>query len=254
MKRLAAALALTALGCVSTTTSAPTVNPTAYNATVAEAAKKHMEQFERLQSVWFRLTSANSGRCTKTRLMSGFWFADLATAAQPYRSAWTAKYGPSEYVTVTHVAAGSPAEKAGLRAGDRIVARDGKDLGTGRRAERRMKRSPQSLHYRLTVLRDGGEATLYMASTRHCNYPAGLLEHATVNAFADGKSVAVTTAAMDFIKTDDELAYLLGHELAHNAYGHLAAVKQNQILGALLGAVVTVATGVYQDYSALGAL
>ena len=242
------------LGCVTTTTAPPTVNPAAYDATIADAATKHMEQFERLQNVWFRLTSANSGRCEKTRMMSGFWYAYLETASQPYRSAWTAKYGPSEHLIVTHVATGSPADRAGLRGGDRIAARDGKELGTGRRANRRMNRSSQSPHYSLTVLRDGERVPLYMARVRTCDYPAGLLEHPTVNAFADGKSVAVTTAAMDFLETDEELAYLLGHELAHNAYGHLAAVKTNAVLGALLGAAVGVATGVYQDYSALGSL
>ena len=244
---------LLAVGCVSTTTSAPTVNTAAYDATIAEAATKHMRQFERLQNVWFRLTSANSGRCEKTRLMSGFWYAYLPTASQPYRSAWAARYGASDYVTVTHVVPGSPADRSGLRAGDRIVARDGRDIGTGRGANRRMNRAPQSNPYTLTVLRDGTEVPIYMARIRSCNYPAGLMEHPEVNAFADGKSVAVTTAAMDFIETDEELAYLLGHELAHNAYGHLAAVKTNAVLGALLGAAVGVVTGVYQDYSALAA-
>ena len=45
----AALCGLLALGCATTTTtSAPTVNPTAYNATIAEAAKKHMEQDDML--------------------------------------------------------------------------------------------------------------------------------------------------------------------------------------------------------------
>lgn len=254
MKRLAAVLALSALGCVSTTTSAPTVNPTAYNATIAEAATKHMEQNERLQDVWFRLTTANYGLCQKRRPISGFSIADLATAPQPYRSAWLARFGPSEYVTVVHVAAGSPAYQAGLRAGDRIVDREGQEVGTRKRALRRIQRQPGSQPYTMTVLRGGERVALSLRSVGACDYSAGLLEYPEVNAFADGKAVAVTTAAMDFIGTDEELAYLLGHELAHNGYGHLAAVKQNRIVGALLGAVVTVATGVYQDYSNLGAL
>ncbi len=79
-------------------------------------------------------------------------------------------------------------------------------------------------------------------------------ERNEVDAFADGNAVAVTTGAMDFIETDEELAYLLGHELAHYAYGHFEAVKSNAFLGALHGAIVTVATGVYSDYSNLTAL
>ena len=167
-RRIAALLSCwsLAVGCATTTTSAPTVNTAAYNATISEAAKKHMRQFERLQNVWFRLTSANSGQCEKTRLMSGFWYAYLPTASQPYRSAWTARYGPSEYMTVTHVAAGSPAHEAGLRAGDLIVARDGKELGTGRRANRRMNRSFRSHRYSLTVLRDRNRVTVDMRRTR----------------------------------------------------------------------------------------
>jgi predicted Zn-dependent protease len=46
---------------------------------------------------------------------------------------------------------------------------------------------------------------------------------------------------MRFAQNDDELAVVVGHEIAHNAMRHLDAKKKNATLGAILGAVVDIA-------------
>ena len=38
------------------------------------------------------------------------------------------------------------------------------------------------------------------------------------NAYADGEKVFITLAAIKLARTEDELAFLIGHELAHNIY------------------------------------
>jgi predicted Zn-dependent protease len=40
---------------------------------------------------------------------------------------------------------------------------------------------------------------------------------------------------------DAELVGVLGHEIAHNAMGHIEARKKNALLGGLLGAILDVA-------------
>ncbi len=66
-----------------------------------------------------------------------------------------------------------------------------------------------------------------------------LQEPDVVNAWADfnGK-VTFTTAMMDFLKNDDEVAVICGHEMAHITAGHLKRSIGQQILGGVVGAAI----------------
>lgn len=55
-----------------------------------------------------------------------------------------------------------------------------------------------------------------------------------VNAWTDGENVWVTRGMMRFLKSDDELAVILAHEMAHAYRGHMAYLKTHQILGLAL--------------------
>lgn len=46
---------------------------------------------------------------------------------------------------------------------------------------------------------------------------------------------------MDFFKTDEEIALVFSHELAHNAMKHIDAKKKNAIVGGIFGFVLDVA-------------
>jgi predicted Zn-dependent protease len=64
-----------------------------------------------------------------------------------------------------------------------------------------------------------------------------------INAAADGRVLAITSGLFDLTKSDDELALILGHELAHNVLGHLkatpvAARKSGGILDAFMRATI----------------
>ncbi len=71
-----------------------------------------------------------------------------------------------------------------------------------------------------------------------CVYDFVLSTDEGVNASADGKKIKVNIAMMRFVKSDDELAVVLGHELAHNIMGHVAAQQYNAYTGTLLGMMV----------------
>lgn len=62
-----------------------------------------------------------------------------------------------------------------------------------------------------------------------------------MNAFADEDRVVFHRGMMRFVKNDDELALVVGHELAHNVMGHIDKSKQNALWGALGGALIDVA-------------
>lgn len=46
-----------------------------------------------------------------------------------------------------------------------------------------------------------------------------------LNAWADGRNIVVTARMMRFAATDDELAFVVAHEMAHNLLGHAAKLR-----------------------------
>lgn len=72
-----------------------------------------------------------------------------------------------------------------------------------------------------------------------------------VNAHADGNNVVVYPALIDFAQDDNQLAFVISHEFAHNILGHVASQKQNVMGGGLLGTILDVAAA-SQGYDTSG--
>ena len=72
-----------------------------------------------------------------------------------------------------------------------------------------------------------------------CVYDFELREDSKeINAAADGKTIYINAAMMDFATADEELAIVLGHEVAHNMMGHINKMKTNATAGAVVGALI----------------
>ena len=162
--------------------------------------------------------------------------------------------------TILYVIPGSPAELAGMQSGDRITHMNGTNLGVGEDAMEAFTEALQEHRggktIDLKILRDRSAREFAISPKRACNYavilgnPSGTSSD-MINAFADGEAVYITQGMMRFIKSDDELALVVGHELAHNSRGHIDDQLNNALLGGILGAVIGVAVGV--DLSDAGA-
>ncbi len=63
----------------------------------------------------------------------------------------------------------------------------------------------------------------------------------SVNAHADGKKIVVAGGMMRFVKSDNELAMVMAHEMAHNLLGHVESNRRNSMGGMLFGLVLDVA-------------
>ena len=56
------------------------------------------------------------------------------------------------------------------------------------------------------------------------------------NAASDGSQIAVATGVFTVVSSDDsELAFVVAHELAHNALKHIEKMQGNAAIGGLLG-------------------
>ena len=64
-----------------------------------------------------------------------------------------------------------------------------------------------------------------------------------LNAHADGKNVVIYPAMIDFAKNDNQLAFVIAHEFAHNILNHQKSLMQNVAAGGILGSLIDIAAG-----------
>jgi hypothetical protein len=120
------------------------------------------------------------------------------------------------------------AVSAGLRLGDQVLAVDGAVLDRAEALPALLAERPAEPHVRVQVLRDAHAHTLVLPR----RYRAPQLEVVVlqrmrgVSAFADRRGVALSGGLMTFLRSDAELAVVLGHEIAHVVLGHLSASYQ----------------------------
>lgn len=77
----------------------------------------------------------------------------------------------------------------------------------------------------------------------YCTMGFKIVEDRAVNAFASGKAVYITTGMLAFLRSDEEVALVIGHEMAHNLLDHHGKKSGNEILGAIVGGAVGGAIG-----------
>lgn len=130
----------------------------------------------------------------------------------------------------------SPAAKVGLRAGDLLCKVDHRSTPNARKAAaafRRMKPGTEAL---LLLEREGVriEKPLTLAEKP---YPVHfhVSDSEEVNAFAAPGGISVTSGLLRFVASDDELAVVVGHELAHLTEGHYAKRMGTEVVVGTLG-------------------
>ncbi len=70
----------------------------------------------------------------------------------------------------------------------------------------------------IKVKRENKEFLFNLKSEVICGYPVQTMISPIPNAYADGSKIYITIATFDFVKDNQEIAFLIGHELAHNIY------------------------------------
>ena len=129
------------------------------------------------------------------------------------------KYNVGSFPLVVSVAKNSPAFKANILEGDVILQiNNANTLGFRKKLK---KFALKSSKLRLTILRNQEVLEREVVGTNICNYNVQAIPSAAPNAFADGEKVFITLAAIKLARTRDELAFLIGHELAHNIFHYM---------------------------------
>lgn len=206
------------------------------------------EQFKdeiRVASVGYNVLRAGAGFCRQLIREPGFLYVDQLRIPKHLWPAANKLWGLGAYPKVIQVFPDSPAERVGLRNGDSII-------GYGKGAEaRRLEKNSDSVkkfrqyiqknplpQYHFRVLRQGQELTFSLTPENICNSPVNFSSEDTINAYADGVRIVIQKGLLDFVRSDDELALIVAHELAHNIERHVEGQQVNATIGFILGSAL----------------
>jgi len=215
-------------------TEAAPVTPVAPVAPQVDTAKLQREadfrdmyaQQSRLYRVAGSLLVANPSLCRHSaRNLLGFTAKNKYSYSSEYIDAAHEVLGLDDQLQVMHVMTGSGAASAGIQSGDRLVAVNGIPLPQGANAEHQAgavlgPEISEHTSISLTVNRAGADMTVKVPLTHACAFLVLNGNTDQVNSYADGIRVMVTKGMMNATQTDEELAYVLSNEMAHNVLGH----------------------------------
>lgn len=191
----------------------------------------------RVATIGHRLAVANLDRCAVRAWLPGFVIHDLSQYGAEFRPAAIRTFGLDAGPGVLALARGGPADLAGLRTDDILLAFDERPLPRGTPGRNgsfeQMERILAALDEAFAdgraaiALRRGAEPlTLRIEAARGCATRFQLVPGRRMNAQADGVYVQLTTALAEYAEDEAELAAVLAHEFAHNVLGHRVRLNQ----------------------------
>lgn len=185
----------------------------------------------RVAVIGHRLAVANLDRCAARAWLPGFVIHDLSQYGQDIRAAAAQAFGLGAGPGVLVLVPGGPAERAGVRTDDILLAFDGSPVPRGTPGRNGSFAQMELILAALDAAFSDGRATLSVqrgaerlslgiAAERGCATRFQLVPGRRMNAQADGSYVQVTTALAGYAQDEGELAAVLAHEFAHNVLGH----------------------------------
>lgn len=201
---------------------------------VPVAAQGLLDNDIRIHRVGHQLATRNLAMCPDTK---GWWSGIVATSIglwpKAERAAAAQQLGlVSQSPVIMAIIPGSAADKAGLRVGDAIVSINGDALPAthGARASYdallAFENGLELADAALNIERAGKAVPIQLSLTPGCATRMTLKESGKLNAAADGIYVEVTRAIAEFARDDDELAFVIAHEMAHNIKAHPQMLKR----------------------------
>jgi Zn-dependent protease with chaperone function len=201
----------------------------------------------RVAAVGFRLADQGRARCPMLVPAVGLVLQHLVQFEPADRASVVAALPLGRGPGVIALVPGGPAEAAGIRAGDVLLAIDGAALPAesglagafdAARAHARADAiddlfSPVGHPLAIDLLRDGATVRVSLTPRPVCPSRVRLARSDQRNGYADGRHVFLTTGLLERLRGDDELAFVIAHEMAHNVLGHAAVMRGGDVRGGL---------------------
>ncbi len=196
------------------------------DAAIRETLKANAALQERLDHVAAPLLIKNQDSCKSlARPLLGITAKNKYSYSAGLSAAAQEALGLGEMLQVTGIMAGSGASRSGLQRGDVLMSAGNQPMPQGTTAEYDAPAVIVPLligqsSIKLTVLRDGSSKTLSVPLTKACAFRVELGNADNINSYADGRRIMVTRGMLKFVRSDEELAFVIAKEMAHNALGH----------------------------------
>ena len=217
-------------GCASVSTQLPDITAPQLSDEQSRQEIMAFDEMDRLQQRLMQVArpilKANAELCPKTRQDIGVMMHTAKTYPKALRPAAQREVGAQDKPSIRLVTKGSPAAAAGLKVGDQFLNAKGEIVSP--LSKDLQKQFEQGGNIR--VRRGYRDIAITVKSETLCAYTVRLAQTSTINAYADGKNITMTAGMMNFVKNDDELALIIGHELGHNTMGHIRKIVGNIIL------------------------
>lgn len=229
------------LGCA--TISGPSVS--------SEEVERVREEL-RVKALAYRIKQLQRLHNIGTRLMLNIHREDTKQPPQPFLGIVCLnidKYlersynlGVKKGVAIVVVKEKSPAAEVGLMPGDVLRALNGNKLDNLSEFNAVTSELKIDQQIEIEILR-GSQPMIFHTRIKEIpiNCPIIMVDSAEVNASTDGRIIVVTYGLVNFAKSDDELAAVLGHELAHAVRGHIAKAQGGRILGLIAALALGIA-------------
>lgn len=207
--------------------------------------RERIKLMGRMQRVALSIRESNLELCgNRVGYGAGFRLIGLkGIKDETWRKAWAAVLGPEERLKALTVVESGPAWNAGVRPGDVVLAVGNATVPEDPRWIPDAKRMILDVVERgdlltLTLEREGESFEAEIVPALQCFYPISLDRIEDVNAFADGEMIFVNMGMIRFADKDEELATIIGHELAHNVMGHIPKKEMHFTLAEILDGLV----------------
>lgn len=202
---------------------------------------------QRVADVAWRIASRNADSCSKLWASIGVGLQHASQYAPAYRAAAQAAFGLDDtYPSILAVAEGSPASAAGLKPNDAVRAVNGADLA-GKSGDQKSAASydaveaamaalealPERSAAILSIEREGQKLEVSVTPQNVCRSRVELAPGNAINANANGLVAQISGRLVDWVESDDELALVIAHEMAHNLLDHPKKLSEKSALSGL---------------------
>jgi len=202
-------------------------------------------QQDRLYRVAAPLLVSNAPLCRgNARNLIGFSAKNRYSYSEDYVQAAQA-LGLGEQLQVIGVLSNSGAARAGVTRGDILASVEDKPMPQGPNAEREAATLlgplvAKKTSVKLGLIRANKPVSATVPLTLACGFGIELGNVDNVNAYADGRRVLVTRGMLNFVRSDNELAYVLARELAHNALRHPTRQSMTATIGGIIDNLIRI--------------
>ena len=197
--------------------------------------QKVKARYERLQKVGYPILKNSSELCENTINSLGVMFNAYVTSDK-YSDIEKEVYEIDDRLLLTYVIPSSSAFKSGLRSNDEIVSiNDIKATIDKEKFHKELEKlRAKSDSLKVVYKRQGEERVATFDPDLICNYPILLVQNDSVNAFANGSQIGITTGMIRFAQKDEQLGLVIAHELGHNIMDHISKLRTNSLLGTIV--------------------